>query len=81
VSEAVTQAYKIGAPRREKPSQRIPSFDGLRAISILIVIFDALVAVLIERRVASQLYYLGSEFFAWSVRRTSKPLYSASRSG
>jgi hypothetical protein len=79
VSEAVTQAYKIAAQRREKPSQRIPSFDGLHAICILIVIiliviFDALVAVLTERTVASQLYYLRSEFFAWSVRRTSKPL-------
>jgi len=37
MSQAVAEAYEVAAPR-EKPSQRIPSLDGLRAISILAVL-------------------------------------------
>jgi peptidoglycan/LPS O-acetylase OafA/YrhL len=36
MSQAVAQAYEI-TPPLEKPRQRIPSLDGLRAISILVV--------------------------------------------
>jgi hypothetical protein len=38
MSQAVAEAYEVAAPR-EKSSQRIPSLDGLRAISILAVLF------------------------------------------
>ena len=37
MSQTVAQGYKISAPL-EKPSRRIPSLDGLRAISILAVL-------------------------------------------
>lgn len=38
MSQAVAEAYEVAAPR-VRPTQRIPSLDGLRAISILAVLF------------------------------------------
>ena len=38
MSQAVAEAYEVAAAR-EKSSRRIPSLDGLRAISILAVLF------------------------------------------
>jgi peptidoglycan/LPS O-acetylase OafA/YrhL len=38
MSQAVAEAYEVAAPR-EKSGRRIPSLDGLRAISILAVLF------------------------------------------